>query len=264
MKKRLADIYIPSIKGERRNWECPVIVTDSIISAIQMSDNNHWVSSITSVMPPFRYFIWEAESAVEPGVVLGASVMRTTVEAMKRHSPYVSCCPDAAYLLMVSPLILFDGWDLREFEPFLTEIDQDGILLASTHTENPVTTIQIALYYSLTFLNCRNIQLIEQRPSASLSRKHQRKYGVPLTKYYELGIKGFSKRYPASGNKIERFMPHHIVRGHFKTYAPEKPRFGRPGDHGRFWVDSFAKGDKGAGEIKKRWKIIIDEESPGA
>ncbi len=157
----------------------------------------------------------------------------------------------------------WDGTQLFDEGEQSIELDSDGYLKTWLPSDDNILAIGSVLLYTLAFLNYRNIELIEQRPSAALSRKHERKYGVPLTKYYELGIKGFSRRYPASGNKVERFMPHHIVRGHFKTYTPEKPRFGRPGDHGRFWVDSFAKGDKEAGEIKKRWKVIQDE-SPGA
>lgn len=242
MKKRLADIIFSTKDGGEYWVERPVIVADDIYETIEKSTIDFATPvTTTSLMPPFDSFIWEA--AAYP-IMVGASVglLKPLDESWDR----------------LALNVLFFFWDSSKLVDMGTEtiyLDQNGFLEQWSPASDFTTAIGHVLLYTLSFLNCRNIELVEHRPSAVLSRKHERKYGVPLTKYYELGIKGFSKRYPASGNKVERFTPHHIVRGHFKTYTPEKPRFGRPGEHGRFWVDSFAKGDKEAGEIKKRWRV---------
>jgi hypothetical protein len=45
----------------------------------------------------------------------------------------------------------------------------------------------------------------------------------------------------------------HLCRGHFATYSPEAPLFGKY--VGRFWIPPHARGDRSRGMIEKDYKI---------
>lgn len=107
------------------------------------------------------------------------------------------------------------------------------------------------------FMNCNNIALTENNPPIKPSRKHLKRYGRPLTKYYTLDIepmkqKSISKDDPEADG-LQKSL--HICRGHFKDFRNSKGLFGKY--KGLYWWDQQVRGSKRNGEIVKDYKIKI-------
>jgi hypothetical protein len=105
-------------------------------------------------------------------------------------------------------------------------------------------------------LNCKNISWVEKTPELNLSRAFKKRHGEPLHKYRILTISpGMSKATRPGGQNIghEILLPHHLVRGHFKTYSPERPLLGKY--FGRFFWAPQARGDGKNGTIDKDYKV---------
>ncbi len=56
--------------------------------------------------------------------------------------------------------------------------------------------------------------------------------------------------------------PWHQVRGHFVTYRPEAPMFGRSGQHGTYWIPAHVRGDRQHGEVHKDYRVVTGEVMP--
>ena len=114
------------------------------------------------------------------------------------------------------------------------------------------------ILYALQMLNCKNVKETEIEPSPKLSKRFRKKTGFPLSRYHILSI---GKTYNAKDEQKETHTEgsegharaQHIARGHFRTYTPEKPLFGKV--HGTFWIDAHVRGDKGEGIVKKDYSI---------
>lgn len=123
----------------------------------------------------------------------------------------------------------------------------------------------IALYlawpavFGLSLMNCKNVDMRQVGPPEKLSRKHARQRGTPLTSYYVLDIKPMRRILDAEGEAQTKGLQHalHICRGHFKTYAPEAPLFGRR--VGTYWWDAQVRGKAEEGVIEKDYRIRLDQ-----
>ena len=114
------------------------------------------------------------------------------------------------------------------------------------------------ILYALQMLNCKNVKETEIEPSPKLSKRFRKKTGMPLSRYHILSI---GKTYNAKDEQRERHTEgseghrraQHIARGHFRTYTPEKPLFGKV--HGTFWIDAHVRGDQSEGIVRKDYSI---------
>lgn len=111
------------------------------------------------------------------------------------------------------------------------------------------------LFLGLSLANCKNVQRKENVPAPKVSKKHERRYGNPSTRYYTLEIAtmtdSLEKEGGVSQNGLKKAL--HICRGHFATYAPEKPLFGKYS--GTFWKPQHVKGNKKHGEVVKDYAV---------
>lgn len=109
---------------------------------------------------------------------------------------------------------------------------------------------------ALAFMNCKNVKMREVLPDAPLSKKHQKKHGVPLVKYRVLEIdagrtvmKGGSRS--VNDGDSERSL--HICRGHFRTYTADAPMFGHY--VGNVWCPQHMRGNEKHGTIVKDYAV---------
>ncbi len=110
-------------------------------------------------------------------------------------------------------------------------------------------------FLALSFLHCKNVALDANEPPLKPSRKHQRNHGRPLTKYYTLEIEPMRQTLKTEGKSDEVGVRRalHICRGHFATYTPDKPLFGKV--TGTFWRDAHVRGSKKHGEVVKDYRV---------
>lgn len=106
-------------------------------------------------------------------------------------------------------------------------------------------------------LTCKNVTVETQRPPSRLSRAHERRTGEPLVSFKTLRVT------PMGGNRSDRpsgdgfDQPLHVVRGHFKTFTPERPLFGRL--TGTYWWSSALRGHAEHGVVIKDYEIGLSD-----
>ncbi len=104
----------------------------------------------------------------------------------------------------------------------------------------------------LTFLTCTNVRAIDVVPT-SKEQRHRRTIGrPPLVSFKRLQLqpKSGSSAAASEGGWTNRV---HLCRGHFATYTPEAPLFGKY--VGRFWIPPHARGNAQRGIVEKTYGI---------
>src|SRR6185437_6079443 len=100
-------------------------------------------------------------------------------------------------------------------------------------------------------LACRNVATQDHRQDHA---KRSQRSGSPGVRYKTLQISPFGGRNSSgSSNNSADIMPLHIVRGHFKTYTPERPLFGSV--TGTFWWTPNVRGKEKNGVVIKDYKM---------
>ena len=109
----------------------------------------------------------------------------------------------------------------------------------------------------LSFMHCRNVKVVEEIPPPKLSKKHEKKHGVPLFRYHVLKIDHMKtvleKEGHASSEGLKKAL--HICRGHFATYGKDGKGllFGRHA--GRYWIPMHTRGNPELGVVEKDYDV---------
>lgn len=110
------------------------------------------------------------------------------------------------------------------------------------------------IFATMTFLNCRNIQVVDKPQFRSIARGYAKK-GIPNIVYKELVVTPMGRKTESgSGQCNKGIMPLHLCRGHIKTFTIERPLFGRI--VGQFFWHAQMRGNKENGEINKDYKLM--------
>lgn len=119
------------------------------------------------------------------------------------------------------------------------------------------------VYFAISLMHCQNVVLEANDPPEKPSKKHHRRYGVPLTRYYTLAIESPAVA-PSSSRAIAATNPAleapsramHITRGHFRHYTPPVGPFGRViSEPQTVWVNQHVRGNAGYGEVIKDYEV---------
>ena len=126
------------------------------------------------------------------------------------------------------------------------------------HDEVNIDLATSRLY--LDVLNCQNIVTKDVIPPEKLNRKRIRNGKLPLYTYKILEVvKGKPKSKNAGSVPWDYQSPasvrFHLCRGHFKTFTPDKPLFGKYS--GTFWWNPQSRGNKELGEIEKDYDVKV-------
>lgn len=108
----------------------------------------------------------------------------------------------------------------------------------------------VIVTYSM--LNCRNIELADKDPSSRPTKKRKGKTGLTW-KVLAIKPKTSRRRSDSSQESSERLTRAHLVRGHFKTFTPDKPLLGRA--TGRFWWSPQVRGNAERGAVIKDYSL---------
>jgi hypothetical protein len=110
------------------------------------------------------------------------------------------------------------------------------------------------VFMALSFIHCKNIQISPAKTFQSV--KNPKKNKKHFIKYYTLEIDPIKKMLDGvMSNKTNIKKALHICRGHFATYSPEKPLFGK--FTGTIWKPMHTRGNSKIGEIVKDYKVKI-------
>lgn len=166
---------------------------------------------------------------------------------------------------------------VRKFDTIKKECDSSGIQInvrplfpydMSLINESQIrrayeaTTYQLFFVaFFLTIMNCKNINYIDYDPNSGIPWRNQKngkkKPKPPYVQYKILEIQPMKQKTqtrgkPAMEKKEERL---HTVRGHFKTFTPEHPLFGKYA--GTYWWGDCIKGNAEFGLTEKDYHIKI-------
>lgn len=115
---------------------------------------------------------------------------------------------------------------------------------------------------AVSFLNCRNVEIVDHQPDSGMAKAHQKKHGRQLTKFKTLEISQVKKvlqsASAASGGDLKVAL--HLCRGHFKNYN-ERPLFGK--HKGMYWWGPAIRGT-GPAAVIKDYSIKGDGNGKGA
>ena len=112
---------------------------------------------------------------------------------------------------------------------------------------------------SMSFANCRNIELVEIHAPAKLQRARQRRGRHPIFSYNVINILPMGAGYQHRRKACEGDVDHrafHIRRGNYAKYGPKFGRgllFGRL--EGMFWRPSSAIGSEGWGRAEHDYQV---------
>lgn len=114
------------------------------------------------------------------------------------------------------------------------------------------------LLLTICFMNCKNVAQETVRPARSLPKQFKRRKSLPYTEYKILDIRPLREALRRDGRVHEVGLKKalHICRGHFKTYTPDNPLFGRI--DGTFWWGNFARGS-GPARVVKDYRVHAPE-----
>lgn len=110
-------------------------------------------------------------------------------------------------------------------------------------------------FFSLIFMNCKNVEVIKKEISLKLQKSRIKRGKTPFIKFNTIIIdpmrKIIEKETPVGRKELNRAL--HICRGHFATYLPDAPLFGRV--TGTFWRPMHSRGNLMEGIVIKNYEI---------
>lgn len=126
----------------------------------------------------------------------------------------------------------------------------------------PPASFMPPLLFTLSLMHCKNVETVDNDPPAKLSAAHRKRHGYPLVQFKTLvvDVPGKKTASHTATKRDEDVMPLHICRGHFKTFTPERPLFGRI--VGTYWWPQHVRGSKEHGVIVKDYEVRTSP--PGA
>ena len=132
-------------------------------------------------------------------------------------------------------------------------LDSSGRALQTVDELSDLFTIVHPALLALTFLNCKNTQVVKRSPDQRLSALDVKKGKKPLVYFYTLEIEQVKQVIACNkGEEGGLKKALHVARGHFKDYR-EHGLFGRT--KGLFWWGPSIRGTESAGVVTKDYSI---------
>lgn len=232
----------------------------------QMDDLDRWDwTSYPNVMPPFdvtwfevaegqcsetRGFGWGVLTRVErtePNALFAVVTAFTFVSP----SGSLPVGPMAAFTYIVGPTGEMDG-DIEGYDYYAKWARLD---------ELPAKRLQrrllVPVLLGISFTHCKNVTLVDapDRRTRQQIRRDERA-GVEPVRFKTLDIRPMRKVLEDEGQAATVGMQRalHICRGHFATYSPDKPLFGKHA--GTFWVPAHVRGNADRGVVAKDYRVL--------
>lgn len=111
------------------------------------------------------------------------------------------------------------------------------------------------LALTLGMMHCKNVMPTVVTAEPKQSRRHARRYGQPLTRYHVLDIQPMMRTLERDGRARQDGLAAalHRCRGHFKTFRPEAPLFGKL--TGQYWWNDHDRGDRNHGTVASAYRV---------
>lgn len=109
---------------------------------------------------------------------------------------------------------------------------------------------------AICFAHCKNVRMVDgDQIAPKLAKSFEKKHGRPPVIFKTLEIDPMREVLRREGQAettgLKRAL--HICRGHFSTYTPERPLFGKIA--GQFWVPAHVRGRSSEGVVSKEYAV---------
>lgn len=156
--------------------------------------------------------------------------------------------PDGACRLLPEGLRI----ELEPLAPSIAEAMKDERLISDARRQ--ATTNLFVPFLALSFLHCKNVQMVKNPESPQLQKARRRRGKLPLLRWHTLTIEPVRRIVAAanSGNPALTPKALHICRGHFKDFS-ERGLFGKY--KGLYWWDAQMRGTSKRGTVLKDYDV---------
>jgi hypothetical protein len=112
---------------------------------------------------------------------------------------------------------------------------------------------------TISFMHCKNVDLVSVDQPAALSKKWSKRTGRPLVRYRVLEINPMRRILDREGGAQRSGLKQalHICRGHFKTFTDEAPLFGR--FTGKYWWASHVRAKDSEEVVIKDYAVRLTD-----
>lgn len=128
--------------------------------------------------------------------------------------------------------------------------------LAHQETEAMLPYV-LPVLFALSLMHCRNVEIRTVDPDPEASRAHRRRHHHRLVRYQVLDIEPMRRILDQAGaaepraGGLRRALT--ICRGHFKTFTPDAPLFGK--HTGQFWWAPHIRGNPDVGIVVNDYRV---------
>lgn len=266
--------------------DLPILDATSIQQRIDLLPDNlpqATAADYGTVAPPFPMFFVEATTVStlpeEEGQTVQRGMLFYTWDVAElgfppRYGP-IPQLPGVAWCLLGWGFISHLGILYATPSCAVLQIDRPGNLLDDTkHIQvaldppvhiatlpaTPPDTVATLLPFSLTAISALHKRCEAElvTPTRQQRRQAERKGQPQPSPHYVIHVRpgavrkvsDIARRPVPAGERAD-----YGARGHFKYYHPDKPRFGRPGEHGLFWVKPRTGEDDPIAKMRRVYKI---------
>jgi hypothetical protein len=179
----------------------------------------------------------------------------------------------------LGPLLRFE-WKLDDKGRFVKVPDTDDPLEMCTHPlpEDPSQHAELlgqpcghvlhampaahwSLILAMGLMHCKNVAETEITPSEREQRAYRRRAGRPLTRYSTIDIgpirKAVERERTTRNTTLGKAI--HLCRGHFKTFRPEAPLFGKL--TGQYFWNYPVRGNPKNGQVSSEYRVHAPADS---
>jgi hypothetical protein len=265
--------------------ELPVILMDNVADYYYTgSDQEHWdlQDDFPNVAPPFDQFWIEHRM---PRMIHSREKGDTDVTALIQHGRVGTLVTalDPANVTADNPLPREAKWILwceifidyglgglpqGPHGSMFVAVTADGAVMerpwmqsfATEDFHDHMRAIMAWLhpvFLAISFLHCKNVQLVDNRVDAPLAKKYRLKHGINPTAYKTLVIEPLKQVLRTEGRSgevgLQKAM--HICRGHFRDYREGRGLFGKY--HQLVWTPMTVRGTRGKKTPPRRIEVKI-------
>jgi len=246
----------PPFKSVWIEWEIPYAKRVQKMS-LEEFDKLDWLPDGAFVLTDpmnescYKAFIFAHNGFSEPGAMLTRPVLLGMV-VVKWESGDFDNRLIAAELTEIGSYCARSAFSFEGNEEALSlyeGLNESETALMYFRRTGSIHTIELCLKT----LHVKNVEVVEE--PVKRKKKQRRLRPEQQISWHTVRVRPTGKKYTdCDSASLPTLTAHHLVRGHFATYSPEKPLFGKY--VGTYWREAHTRGSKDAGEVAKDYEVV--------